>query len=688
MDKVKFIFCVHNHQPVGNFDWVFQKAYEMSYKPFMDVMLKHPNLKWSMHASGMLWEFLIDNHPDYIKNVKKMVASGRLELLTGGYYEPILSSIPDKDKIGQINKLTKFLKDKFNYDARGLWFAERVWEPSLACILAACGIKFVVLDDAHFASVGMNPETLNGYYTTEDSGHAINIFPISQQLRYMIPFQNVENSINYFKHLRESRQNPVSVLADDGEKFGLWPGTNKHVYENKWLENFVSEIEKNSEHIEMSHFCDVLESQKSSGRIYLPCASYFEMSEWTLPAGAQMEFENVLHAHGADNTLKRFLKGSFWRNFLVKYEEANNMHKKMLRVSAKAQTYAESGKPMREKILNHLYAGQCNCAYWHGVFGGLYLPHLRNAIYKELLKAENIYNKSFLKTAVWSVVDFDLDASDEALFESKTQNIYVSPTHGGTIFEFDGLKHNYNFTNVLTRRFESYHKKLKDNIHNAVLAGTDGDGVKTIHDEAVKVKETGLDRYLSYDAHRRSSLRDHFFDVNTYPEHFASASFKDCGDFAGGHYNYKINAKKLELWRNGKVYVNNEAYDVKITKIITPLEGDIGYTAEYNIENNSKNALEIRFGVEQVFAFSSKMPEDTNLIENTNQWKRVDEGLNFSAEVSLDISCDFWVSPIETVANSEDGYERTYQGTAAVSVIKATIEAAKNLKFTLTTKII
>jgi alpha-amylase len=37
-----------------------------------------------------------------------------------------------------------------------------------------------------------------------------------------------------------------------------------------------------------------------------------------------------------------------------------------------------------------LYRGQCNCSYWHGVFGGLYLGHLRFAVYKHLLAAERL----------------------------------------------------------------------------------------------------------------------------------------------------------------------------------------------------------------------------------------------------------------------------------------------------------
>ena len=108
MSKVKFIFCTHNHQPVGNFGWVFEKAYQLAYKPFLDVLSKHSDIKWNLHLSGILWEYLEREHKDYVKIVQNFVDNGKIEILSGGYFEPIMSSVPDKDKLGQIEKLTKY----------------------------------------------------------------------------------------------------------------------------------------------------------------------------------------------------------------------------------------------------------------------------------------------------------------------------------------------------------------------------------------------------------------------------------------------------------------------------------------------------------------------------------------------------------------------------------------------------
>ncbi|MDR2191838.1 MAG: DUF1926 domain-containing protein, partial [Endomicrobium sp.] len=654
MAKVKFIFCAHNHQPFGNFGWVFEKAYQVAYKPFMQVMLAHPKIRWSMHASGMLWEFFTKEHPEYIKNVKKLVANGNLEILAGGYSEPIMSSIPDRDKIGQIRKMVSYIKNKFGcQEADGIWLAERVWEPGLAKVLCESGIKYTVLDDAHFAAAGMEADKLNGYYTTEEQGYALNIFPISQKLRYMIPFQDVEKSIEHFKNLSNSGVlNPVSVMADDGEKFGMWPGTNKHVYENGWLERFLTALEESSDIVETASFSQIQKNQHSSGRVYLPCASYFEMSEWTLNADEQRKFEDVLNRYGGDAEAKTFLRGGFWKNFLSKYEESNNMHKKMLYVSQKVKKYAESKKNVSREAVDSLYYGQCNCAYWHGVFGGLYLPHLRNAVYSSLLKAENVCNNVLLKRAGWTIADFDSDCGNEYLYESKTHNIYVSPVKGGTIFEFDLLKINRNFSDVLTRRYESYHKALKDNINNAVVTNDNEQEVRTIHGGGIKVKEAGLDKYLCFDSYRKASLTDHFLRTDVKRDDFAFAKYEELGDFISAQYKAKLIGAKLALERDGVV----SHQSVNLIKIITPAEN--GYCVDYKIKNNAPQTLEFCFAPEFVFAFSSKTGDDDADLKAVKVFKRYDEHLNIELELKISESCDMFVYPIETVSNSENGYER------------------------------
>ena len=156
------------------------------------------------------------------------------------------------------------------------------------------------------------------------------------------------------------------------------------------------------------------------GRVYLPTASYDEMTEWALPpdlSGDITELKHRLQDEHRDDVL-RFVRGGFWRNFLVKYPEVNNMHKKMLRVHEKVYDWAKRRRERHAdhvRALDHLWAGQCNCPYWHGVFGGIYLSHIRTANYAELIAAENLVDRARHPEPDWAEVhetDIDKDSRD------------------------------------------------------------------------------------------------------------------------------------------------------------------------------------------------------------------------------------------------------------------------------------
>src|SRR6476469_3161692 len=81
MSGVRLILALHNHQPVGNFDGVFEAAYRESYLPFLDVLEGYPEIPFSLHTSGPLLEWLVERKPEYVARLKAMVEAGRVEIL-------------------------------------------------------------------------------------------------------------------------------------------------------------------------------------------------------------------------------------------------------------------------------------------------------------------------------------------------------------------------------------------------------------------------------------------------------------------------------------------------------------------------------------------------------------------------------------------------------------------------------
>ena len=222
---IRFLFVLHDHQPVGNFDGVFEQAYQDSYRPFLDLFESYSDLKFALHTSGSLIEWLDAHHPEYLDRLSALVAAGRLEIIGGAFFEPILPMIPSRDRIGQIRSYREYLQNRLGAKVRGAWIPERVWEQSLAADISAAGTEYIILDDSHFKSASLDESQLFGYYLTEDAGRLLRVFPGSERLRYVIPFAAPHESIDYLRTIAERQPNAVAVFADDGEKFGSWPET-------------------------------------------------------------------------------------------------------------------------------------------------------------------------------------------------------------------------------------------------------------------------------------------------------------------------------------------------------------------------------------------------------------------------------------------------------------------------------
>ena len=251
MEKFKLAFGIHNHQPVGNFAAVFEEAHTRAYLPFPGTPRQTPGYRLSLHQSGILWDWQKQAHPEYFKLVGKLVDRGQIELLTGGFFEPILTSIPARDALGQIRQLTGFLNNHFGAEPKGLWLTERIWEPHLPRVLAEAGVEFLPIDDTHFIYSGFEPSQLTGPFVTEDEGKTVRLLPIQKRLRYLIPFGTVQEVIENLRRQAELRPGGMAVYADDGEKFGVWPNTYEHCYEDGWLEDFFAAVDENADWLEI-----------------------------------------------------------------------------------------------------------------------------------------------------------------------------------------------------------------------------------------------------------------------------------------------------------------------------------------------------------------------------------------------------------------------------------------------------
>jgi alpha-amylase len=478
---LSLLFGVHAHQPVGNFPQVIDEAHLRCYRMFLQTLEQYPEFRFSAHFSGWLLEVLLERYPQDMARLQTMTQRGQIEWFGSGDCEPVLAAIPHRDRLSQIEALSTRLERLFGKRPKGAWLTERVWESSVVTALADSGISYVAVDDYHFLCAGQSQQKLDSFWTTEDDERALDLFPISEQARYRLPFSPASDAVAWLEDLAQAGQS-AAIYFDDIEKFGIWPETYAWVYEKGWLAQFIEGV-LGSTLIRTSTYADYHAARQTRGVIYLPTTSYIEMNAWTLPAGPAHVYHDLVDQEkksGHFEARKPFLRGGIWRNFFSRYAESNWMHKRMLQASARLAALPQTLQS--PDLLQLLHRAQANDAYWHGLFGGLYLPHLRRAIWNNLLALEARIVAVDPPPALMRA-DADLDGCTEVFMRDAAALAVVREDGDACVIEWSSYVCAHNFGDSLRLTEEAYHAGIGQSDTTTATA----DGIASAHDRVAYV---------------------------------------------------------------------------------------------------------------------------------------------------------------------------------------------------------
>ena len=717
--RVSLALVLHNHQPVGNFGWVIEDVFEHAYSPMLGALERHPGIRLGLHYTGPLLQWMAANRPEAIAQIRRLIDRGQIEIVGGGYYEPILVTLPDRDRNGQLVRMGDELETMFGRRPAGAWLAERVWEPSLAYDLAAAGYRWTVLDDNHLRAASIREDAMWTAFTTDDRGLRLTIFGTEQGLRYRIPFKPVEDVISYLRDRATPDGRFVGMMGDDGEKFGAWPGTFEYCWSREhWVDRLFEAIEASSEWLATVTPSEWLEHQPPTTRVYVPTSSYIEMTEWVLPPDEVPVFVGLLEdAREKKRPEARYLRGGFWRNYAARYREINELHKQMLRASEKVE--AMRSGPSLSRAIDHLYQGQSNDCYWHGLFGGIYIVHMRMATLSHLIAAEDLADAAEAAAGGRPygarLADTDLDAIDEVLVTTPGQTVVVDLAEGAGISSWDLRAVRVALASVLRRRPEAYHERLVAPELEAEVsalgdaAGADAvaaaaGGPKSIHD-SVTSKEPGLAAFLRYDRHERRSGIVHLLPAGgaTVGRDFAAATYLELGDFVDSPFVLDtLSDGRVAARRSGSVEVDGSPQPLLVEKTFRfgggradpileltttvasradrPLEFELAIEWNVNLLGGGHNPAayyEAPDGGRTPHDAAGSRPNAPSVAFGNDF-----EGVRI--EASIEPAADLTWYPVETVSNSEGGFERSYQGSSLLFRWPVALAAGEERTYTVT----
>jgi alpha-amylase len=631
MKKIKLVFGTHSTQALDLPEHFYEDVYQKAYKPFLTSVYNFPDLALSLHYSGPILSWLERRHPEFITVLREMVERKQVELLGGGYYEPILPFIPTSDRVGQIEMMTTYLRKNFGRRSRGFWLARQIWDNQMAHTLKSCGMEYTFLDDTRFRGAGIPESRMYHPVLTEEQGKSIQIFPICKRIQDMMFHQKPDVIMDEICKLPvDSSRDAVVSLILPGEKLNHEKGLEYVPCDTHWLEEFFNTLSNYKDKIESILPGRFVRDPAPLDKRYFSTSSFQELMEWKKDIYSPTPDEQAGNCN--------------YRHFLTVYPESNLLYSKMMYAQI-LSNQVRGDKYRKKSSKEELWKGQNHSPFWHGPSKGIYNIQLRHNAYRFLIEAEKTTREKGIFIPALTQMDFDMDGLNEYLYQGHILNAYCH-LKGGALIELDYMPSSWNYLNTLSRHRDS------------VVSG--------------RKKDTYL----------RKAFHDHFLEKTDITS-FKDGTYKEEGDFLGGYYDVQTHNREkhlLVLLRNGRIDRNGTKHPLRIRKQYdfkrnsVELQYEItntgyekvsyNFSSELNLSLPAPTTCESKFfyinGQDDFLEIEDQVAELENLkiLQVQDIMNNTSIQLEYSIQPGL-----FWCLPLEVPYNGHSDDDLLYQGT-------------------------
>jgi alpha-amylase len=714
------VCALHFHVPTGVSGKALRRAFKQKYAPLLASIESHRQLRLCLHFAGPILDHFRVEEPAYLARLRELANEGRIELLGGAFHDAVLPSIPERDALSQLQLTANFHKQHFGKIPAGVWMCLRAWDPSLPSLLRRAGVEHTLLDDSQFVAGGLDPTAIHGHFVTERAGEAITVFPVDRGLSQAA----LEASLNTLRRkLREAAQEGAADAALARASNG-----GQTTAADERLEVIAVEADALCSTDRLEPFLDLLAEEfawvkthtmhrargiwPSRGRVYVPGGAEASLSAYARPADGvrlRRDFRKRMEAAGVWNEVQSYLGPVSFNSFLVKYPEADRIHKRMLRVSQKVDDLrvfvnknhshpaVKQARVMLEKVCSALWRAQNHSVYWHGGArgNGIYDPLLRQRVTRELLAAERIVDKLLgdPSTKGWTgeAVDLDGDGRDEAIIATPHFGAVIHAGRGGTLWELDLRKKGLPIQTCVDGGEEPEHLTGGTDTDVSLVIGTGASARAQVSDTPAipELANLGLGRAP------RGALLDHFFAPEATVESFASRRFAEVGTFARGAYDLM----RIQGPQNGCTYGSVLLGRSGVARGLRGVDSLLRVERELRFEiprpqmevhrtviNRSREVASFWYGLEWTFGIPSgraasvilktydasdqeqihKLTDGPQDLGEHRWFEWVDGASGLSVVVELERPVGLWWCPVRTVVMSPDGWKESIQGHSLV----------------------
>jgi 4-alpha-glucanotransferase len=710
---IHLVCALHFHVPTGVSAKALNRAVEERYRPLITAIEGHRQLRMNLHFAGPILQHLKEHEPAMLSRLRELSNEGRIELLGGAFHDAVLPSIPEQDALSQLQLTANFHKQNLGKVPAGAWMCLRAWDPALPSLLRKARVEYTLLDDAQFVAAGLDPSSIHGHFVTERSGDAITVFPVDRDLSRTLEWGTAEQLRARLEQAARlgAAEASMARAANGGqttaadERLEVIAVEADRILSDGLLEPFFAMLAQEFTWVKTHTMHRARGIWPSRGRVYVPGGAEASLSAYARPAdGVRMrrDFQERMEEAGVWAEVESYLGPVSFNSFLVKYPEADRIHKRMLRVSRKVQLLREfvqakhdhpsvhKARKMLENVCAALWRAQNHSVYWHGGRrgNGIYDPLLRQRVTRELLAAERIVDRLLgdPSTKGWfgEAVDVDGDGLDEAVIATPFFGAVVHAGRGGTLWELDLRKKGLPIQTCVNGGEEPEHLTGGADTDVSLV---DGANNASVEDRPVvpQLEGLGLGRAP------RGALMDHFFAPEATAESFAARRFPEVGTFARAAYDLM----KIQGPQNGSGYgsillgKSGVARGLKGVDALLRVERELRFELDRpqmevhrRVSNRSREAASFWYGLEWSFGIPSGRANSITLKTygedeaeqihrladgpqdlGEHRWLEwVDPAGGLAVVLELEEPAGIWWCPVRTVVMSPDGWKESIQG--------------------------
>lgn len=557
----------------------YKSIYENYFKPIGTFLYAHPEIPFAFYFTGTQFDLIKQKNPEFIEILRKLYNRKQIELLGGGYYNPVFPLLFPLDRTGQIELLSSTIRKALGKRPRGVVLCASAWDPSLVTSFETTGMEYVELDNS------LIPKDKNLFLPiiVSDRGKALKVIPLNTEF---VPVKN-ESADNFIKRIKSTvdKTSKIDPEYSDSDKIITIPMIKESMdvfLQKEWLDEFINLINtKYSETIKLDLPANCLRDSDSFVPAYIHAGISSEIAKWALEPYKQTE----LKANSSVNIY----------DFMQTYKRSQALYNRMIFVSLLVNQC--KGDKMRKKTAReYLWAAQTGDAYVCKSSGILVSSQERQNAYRKLTDAEKLVRECEDFHESVTSYDYNCDGFNEYLCRMDKFNACINP-RGGAIFELDVMKKSGNYADNMARVLPL--DKCNDNYEKGIFV-------------------------------------DHLFEPEEYNKYIKGLPCKN-GVFSNNVYKevmYNANKKEVCLETNSHFPSLDQSIRLRKKFIIT----SNGIMVQYILKNTSPIALKAKFVVESNFAqtdFTSDKFDSykIDVVNNSQIEEKTPENLEFMKNV-------------------------------------------------------